>query len=162
MAVNLLVQSGADGSAERVSALARESGATLGFVNTCVDPAAMATPGKRIEEERRFGGTTYHAFDEPLSVGSAIAQLAGYADGVVVYRLDDWAGRLVRHFVAEDGAEYITAELTAVTSVMNAHMADVLLVSGPPLPGDDPAAVLHRRMLAEFRPHCTRLADLTR
>src|SRR5262245_32254103 len=148
MAQNLLVQCGPDGSLARVSDLARQSGSTLGFVNTCVDPSAMATPGKRIEEERSIGGATYHAFDEPLSVGSAIAQLAGYADAVVVVRLDDWAGRLVRHFIAADGPEYIAAELTAVISVMNAHMADVLLVSAAPLSGADPAAVLHRRMLA--------------
>lgn len=162
MAQNLLVQCGPDHALERVGTLARESGSTLGYVNTCLDPSAMATPGKRIEEERTLGGVTYHAFDEPLSVGSAIAQLAGYADAVVVYRLDDWAGRLVRHFVAADGPEYIAAELTAVVSVMNAHMADVFLVSRPALSGDDPAAVLHRRMLAEFRPHCTKVVDLTR
>jgi len=162
MAQNLLVQCGPDGAVERVSALARESGSTLGYVNTCVAPSAMKTSGGRIEEERSIGGTSFHAFDEPLSVGSAIAQLAGYADAVVVHRLDDWAGRLVRHFVAADGHEYITAELTAVVSVMNAHMADVLLVSGPAAAGDDPAAVLHRRMLAEFKPHCTRVVDLTR
>jgi len=161
MAQNLLVQVASDGSPQRVSALARESGSTLGFVNTCIDLTAMATPGKRIEEEREFGGATYHAFDEPLSVGSAIAQLAGYADAVVVWRLDDWAGRLVRHFTGPDGHEYITAELTAIVSVMNAHMADVLLVSVPVLAGDDPIATLHRRMLAEFRAH-TRLVDLTR
>jgi adenosyl cobinamide kinase/adenosyl cobinamide phosphate guanylyltransferase len=162
MAQNLLVLCAADGSPARVSALARESGATLGFVNTGIAASAMQTSGKRIEEERLFGGTTYHAFDEPLSVGSAIAQLAGYADAVVVYRLDDWAKRLLAHFTAPDGPEYITAELTAIASVMNAHMADVLLVSGPEGPANDPAALLHRRMLAEFRPHCTRVVDLSR
>jgi adenosyl cobinamide kinase/adenosyl cobinamide phosphate guanylyltransferase len=162
MAQNLLVRCGPDGAAERISALALESGSTLGFVNTCFDLAAMAMAGKRIEEERDVGGARYHAFDEPVSVGSAVAQLAGYADAVVVYRLDDWAARLLRRFTGPDASDYVTAELTAVVSVMNAHMTDVLLVSGPDLAGNDPVAVLHRRMLEMFRPHCTRVVDVTR
>ena len=160
MAENILILCGPEGVPEKVSAISRKSGSTLGLVNTCLDPAQMQKSGKRIEELRDWGGVTYHAFDEPLAVGSAIAQLAGYADGVVVDRLDDWAARLVR-FHKDDG-DTITAELTSVTSVLSAQLADVVLVSRPAAKTPDAAAELHRRMLAEFGPHFTRVVDLSK
>lgn len=158
MARNILILCDPERSAAKVSALAQDSGSTLGYVNTRVDPSG--TSGTRIEQEREYGGASFHAFDEPISVATAIAQLAGYADAVVVDRLDDWAARLCR-FHRED-AERITAELTSVSSVMSAHLADVLLVSALPLQGSDEVAELHRRMLDEFRPQCTQVLDLTR
>jgi hypothetical protein len=160
MAENILILCGAANPAEKTSSIARASGSTLGLVNTCLDPSQMMISGKRIEEMRDWGGVSYHAFDEPLAVGSAIAQLAGYADAVVVVRLDDWAERLVR-FHAEK-SEYIDAELTSVTSVLSAHLTDLVLVSRPATNGKDRGAELHRRMLAEFGPHLTRTVDLTR
>jgi adenosyl cobinamide kinase/adenosyl cobinamide phosphate guanylyltransferase len=160
MAENILILCGAPSPAEKVSSVSRDSGSTLGLVNTCLDPAKMQISGKRIEELRTWGGATYHAFDEPLAVGSAIAQLAGYADAVVVDRLDDWAERLVRFH--KEKSEYIDAEVTSVTSVLSARLADVVLVSRPPSNDKNPAAALHRRMLAEFGPHLTRTVDLSR
>lgn len=160
MARNILILCDPERAAQKISAMAQSSGSTLGFVNTRVDPAELRTSGCRIEEERDYGGASFHAFDEPLSVATAIAQLAGYADAVVVDRLDDWATRLCRFH--KDDAERITAELTSVTSVMSAHLADVLLVSALPSQGKDDAAGLHRRMLDEFRPQCTQVIDLTR
>ena len=160
MARNILILCDPERAAGKISALTRSSGSTLGLVNTRVDPSELRTSGARIEEERDYGGASFHAFDEPLSVGTAIAQLAGYADAVVVDRLDDWAARLCR-FHKDDG-ERITAELTAVSSVMSAHLADVLLVSALPSQGKDEVAELHRRMLDEFRLRCTQVIDLTR
>lgn len=160
MARNILILCDPERAAAKVSAIAQESGSTLGWVNTRVDPLAPKTSGSRIEQEREYGGASFHAFDEPLSVATAIAQLAGYADAVVVDRLDDWATRLSRFH--GDDSEQITAELTSVSSVMSAHLADVLLVSAPPSQGKDEAAELHRRMLDEFRPVCTEVLDLTR
>lgn len=158
MARNILILCDPARSAAKVSAIAQDSGSTLGYVNTCVEPSG--TSGTRIEKEREYGGASFHAFDEPVSVATAIAQLAGYADAVVVDRLDDWAVRLCR--ILKDDSERITAELTSVSSVLSAHLADVLLVSALPSQKKDEAAELHRRMLAEFRPVCTEVLDLTR
>jgi|SRR6185436_14040211 len=158
MARNILILCDPERAAAKISALARDSGSTLGFVNTRVDPSG--TSGTRIEKQREYGGASFHAFDEPISVATAIAQLAGYADAVVVDRLDDWAARLCRFH--SDDSERITAELTSVSSVLSAHLADVLLVSAPPSQQKDEAAELHRRMLAEFRPVITEVLDLTR
>lgn len=154
MAQNLLILCD-PGLAERIAALAARSGPTLGLVNTRLDPSELKPSGGRIEERRLWGGAAFHAFDEPLCVGSAIAQLAGYADAVVVDRLDDWALRLCTFW--RDSDERIASELTSVASVLSAELADVVLVSTPPLPGDARATVLHRRMLAEFLPYCTTL-----
>jgi hypothetical protein len=160
MAQNLLVLCGPAGAAAEIGALAQRSGATLGLVNTRVDPSELRVSGKRIEELRDYGGISFHAFDEPLCVGSAIAQLAGYADAVVVDRLDDWAARLQRFHEGE--SERIASELTSVSSVLAARLADVLLVSAPQSQAESEEAELHRRMLDELRPHFTRVIDLTR
>lgn len=154
MTQNLLVLCDS-GLAVRIAALAARSGSTLGLVNTCLDPGQLKPSGGRIEEQRLWGDVAFHAFDEPLCVGSAIAQLAGYADAVVVNRLDDWAQRMCDFW--RDSDERIASELTSVTSVLSAHLADVVLVSASPRLGDERAAALHRRMLDEFLPHCSRL-----
>lgn len=159
MAENVLIFCKPQGAAKEISALSARSGSILGLVNTQLDPARQKTSGGRIEEQRVWGDATFHAFDEPLSVGTAVAQLAGYADAIVVDRLDDWAVRLCAFF---EDPDRITAELTAVASVLSAHLADVLLVSAPPSEDGGAAAELHRRMLAEFRPRCTQVIDLTR
>lgn len=157
MAENILILCAPGVAAEKISAVVRRSGSTLGLVNTCIDPSKQKASGGRIEESRSFGGTTYHAFDEPFSVGSAIAQLAGYADAVLVVRLEDWARRLCASFTDQ---ERITSEVTSVTSVLSAQLADVVLVSSPSASGADPATALHRTMLAEFEKHFTQVIDL--
>lgn len=158
MAENILILCAPGVAAEKISTVVQRSGTTLGLVNTCLDPSKQKTSGGRIEELRIFGGTTYHAFDEPFSVGSAIAQLAGYADAVLVVRLEDWARRLCGFFTDQDR---IISEVTSVTSVLSAQLADVVLVSSPSANGADPAIALHRTMLDEFRPHFTQVIDLT-
>jgi len=158
MAENILILCKPGSADATISDTVKRSGSTLGLVNTCLDPSEQKHSGGRIEELRAFAGATYHAFDEPLSVGSAIAQLAGYADAVLVMRLEDWARRLCSHFKDEDR---IISEVTSVTSVLAAQLADVVLVSSPAAPGDDQATALHRQMLDEFRPQLTQVIDLT-
>jgi hypothetical protein len=160
MTRNILILCGPASAADKAGSLAAQAGSTLGLVNTCLDPSAVKTRGGRIEEQRAYGGHTFHAFDEPLSVGSAIAQLAGYADAIVVDRLDDWAGRLTKKFGADE--ERIASEVTSVTSVLSAHLADVVLLSAPATLAAGAAAELHRHMLAEFQKHLTQVIDLTK
>jgi len=157
MARNVLILCGPDGAARHAADWAALSGSDLGLVHTCRDPAELRSSGGRIEQDRDYGGRVLSAFDEPLAVGSAVAQLAGHAEAVVVDRLDDWAARLSAHYA--DDSESIDAELTALRSVMNAQLLDLYLISRAAGTGDEAAAALHRRMLAELQPLCEVVVD---
>lgn len=145
MVRNTLITCGPEGAADYVGALAVREADDVGLVHTCIDPASVKTSGGRIEEERSFGGQTVSAFDEPLSVGTAVAQLAGFADSVIVDRLDDWAARLAAHYA--DDEESIEAELTALKSVMDAGLVDLFLLTRPLAEGDGAAQQLTRRVI---------------
>jgi adenosyl cobinamide kinase/adenosyl cobinamide phosphate guanylyltransferase len=147
MVRNIMILCGPEGAAEFAARIAAEAGDDLGLINTRLDPKSVKASGCRIEEEREYGGHTMAAFDEPLEVGAAIAQLLGHADAVVVDRLDDWAGRLLaRH----DEEAAIESELTSVDSVLKAQLADIVLLVSPPDGRDDEVARLARRMVERF------------
>jgi hypothetical protein len=162
MVRNILILCGPDGAAgpaARLAArLAAEAGDDIGRVHTALAPSAIKASGCRVEEERDFGGVRMGTLDEPLEVGAAIAQLVGHADAVVLDRLDDWAGRLLGHH--DDEAD-IASELTSVESVMNARLADLVLLVTPP--GDEQGGVadLTRSMLGKYEPLCQAVVDAT-
>ncbi len=153
MAENILVLCGDDQRAEAEATVAAQRfGETIGLVNTCLTPDQMRKVGSRIEEERNFCGIEVSAFDEPLGVGSAVAQLAGFADAVIVVRIDDWAQRLLDHYKSK--IDRINEEIAGVTTIMTADLAELVFVSRPAI-GEGPVADLHRRILAEMAPHVT-------
>ena len=127
-------------------------GDALGLVNTCLAPEEMLKTGSRIEQERHFGALAVSALDEPLGVGAAVAQLAGFADAVLVARLDDWAGRLHAHY--GDRLERIEEEIAGVTSILSAGLCELVLLSRP-VQGTGPVATLYQRMLREIEPRLT-------
>jgi adenosyl cobinamide kinase/adenosyl cobinamide phosphate guanylyltransferase len=158
MVRNILILCGDDGAAEYAAKLAAEAGDDLGLVNTAIDPADMAARS-RIEDERSYGGQAVSAFDEPLSVGSAVAQLAGHADAVIIDRLDDWAQRLVAKH--DDDEAYVASEVTSVESVMAAQLADVILITRPSGSVAGDAGSVHESMLSSFEPLCDTVVDLS-
>ncbi len=153
MAENILVVDADDARAQATAASsAQRFGDTLGLVHTCLAPGEVRKVGSRIEEERTFGGAEVSAFDEPLGVGSAVAQLAGFADAVIVERLDDWALRLFEHYGEKE--DRILEEIAGVTTIMTADLAELVFISRPP-EGEGPVAELHRRILEAMAPHVT-------
>ncbi len=159
MVQTVLIVCGPEGAAGYAAALAARSGSDIGLVATGRDPAQLKASGRRIEEDRDYGGRVLSAFDEPLAVGSAVAQLAGHADAVVVDRLDTWAARLASHFAGD--AESIDAEITALRSVMSARLLDLFLVTGAAGDGQGSAAALLRRILKELEPLCHAVVEMT-
>src|SRR5262245_21145956 len=97
MASNILLHAPA-GAVPYAAALARSAGSDLGLVLTAIEFAHEKVSGGRVEEDRAYAGTTFQSFDEPIFIGSAIAQLAGHADAVVVDSIEDWSARLQRRF----------------------------------------------------------------
>jgi adenosyl cobinamide kinase/adenosyl cobinamide phosphate guanylyltransferase len=159
MVRNILILCGDDGAAEYAAKLAAEAGDDRGLVNTAVDPGAMQS-GSRVEDDRSYGGVTVSAFDEPLEVGSAVAQLAGTCDVVVIDRLDDWAQRLVQHLGGDEAR--VASEVTSVESVMAGQLADMtILLSRPKGAAAGAAAAVHESMLSTFEPCCDTIIDLT-
>jgi len=159
MVQNILIYCGPDGAAEFAGKLSRSSGDDLGLVNTCLDPSEVKTSGCRIEDERTYGGVEMSAFDEPIAVGSAVAQLAGHADAVVIERLDDWVDRLAGHHGSDKSS--ITAEITSMCSVMKAGLLDMLIVTRKQDEGSNPNAALLAEVLAQVEPLCSVVADLS-
>jgi adenosyl cobinamide kinase/adenosyl cobinamide phosphate guanylyltransferase len=158
MVRNILILCGPDGAADFAAPLAAESGDDVGLVNTAIAPADQKASGGRIEAERAYGGLTVSVFDEPLAPGSAIAQLAGHADVVILDRLDDWATRMSEH---DDDEASIASEITSVESVVAGQLADIVLVSRPAGTLDGAAGAWHQRMLDAFMPLCDTVIDLT-
>lgn len=157
MAQNILIRCGSQGAAAFAARLAEASGDDLGLVNTRISPSELKPSGGRIEEERDYGGVEFSTFDEPLAVGSAVAQLAGHADAVVVDRLDDWAVRLVGHH--GDDTRAITAEVTSIVSVMKAGLLDTVLLWDADGAAGTPGAELAARIIAEVEPLCDVIVD---
>ena len=161
MAENILVlcadpERAAAEAAQRATAF----GDTIGHVNTCMAPEEVRKVGSRISEDRTFGGTPVNSFDEPITVGAAVAQLAGFADAVIVDRLDDWAERLLDYYSGKEATEdRIVEEIAGVTTVMNADLAELVFVSRP-AGGEGPAAELHARILEAMKPHVTAVVEL--
>ncbi len=159
MTSNLLVLCDPERHTNEVAELAARSGDSLGLVSTVLRPYEVRHVGCRVEEERDFGGKRVQAFDEPLIAGAAMAQLSAIVDAIVLHHLEVWAERLSEHH--GEARDRLEMELASVTSVMNAGLTDIVLVSSPPSSADTPAARLHRWMLDTFRPHCTEVIDLT-
>jgi len=130
MGENIIILCGDGSIQDYVSELATRSGEDLGLVLTAIAFEDEKVSGGRIEEDRRYGKETFQTFDEPIFIGSAIAQLAGHADAVVVDSLDDWAQRLLMRF-PDDPVE-LDAEISSLTSVMKAGMSDLLLLIKKP------------------------------
>jgi adenosyl cobinamide kinase/adenosyl cobinamide phosphate guanylyltransferase len=161
MGQNILVLCADDArAAKEAASRAGAVGDSLGVVNTCMAPADVRKVGSRISETRSYGGAEVEAFDEPITVGSAVAQLAGFADAVIVDRLDDWAKRLLAYYADKEGTEdRIVEEIAGVTTVMNADLAELVLVSRP-VQGTGPEAELHSRILEAVREHLTEVVEL--
>ena len=157
MSQNILLLCDASGEKEFAARWATRTGSDLGLVLTAIDLHREKLSGGRIEDEREYGGVTFNAFDEPVFIGSAIAQLAGHAEAVVVDSLDDWAARLRVKF--GDNDIEIDSEISSLTSVMRAAMCGLLLLSRradlPP-----PAAEVHRRILQQIDPCLKVIAEL--
>jgi len=155
---SILLLCGPDGADDYAVQLAAASGDDLGLVNTAIAPGDLKASGCRIEDERPYGGQALSVLDEPLSVGSAIAQLAGHADAVILDRLDDWAARLHQH---DDDEADIASEITSVESVIAGQLADVVLISRPTGTLEGAAGAWHQRMLDAYTPLCDTVLDLT-
>lgn len=154
MAENILVTGPDAAETARVAAeAAARYGDDLGYVDPRLDPEAVRKVGSRIEEEREFGGHTVSAFDEALTVGSAVAQLAGFADTVIVDRLECWATHLANKYDASMD-DRIVEEVAAVTTVMAADLAELVFITDP-TPPTGRAGEIHARILEAMAPHVT-------
>lgn len=150
----------ADGSvADYAARLAAPSGDDLGLVLTAIEFKDEKVSGGRVEEDRPYGGHTFQTFDEPVFIGSAIAQLAGHADAVVLDSLDDWARRLLARF-PDDPVE-LDAEIASLTSVMKAQMSDLFLICRKPelMTGTKEIRALTERILSKVDPHAAGVVD---
>jgi adenosyl cobinamide kinase/adenosyl cobinamide phosphate guanylyltransferase len=145
MASNILVHAPA-GAVPYAVELARATGSDLGLVLTAIEFAQEKVSGGRVEEDRNYAGTVFQTFDEPIFIGSAIAQLAGHADAVVVDSIEDWSMRLQRRF-PDDPVE-LEAEVSSLTSVMKAGMSRLILV----VRDTGPAQALTKKILATLDP----------
>ena len=134
MPQNIVVKTAESGPVAWAAALAAKAGDDLGLVLTAIDFAKEKVSGGRIEEERDYAGIRFNTFDEPIFIGSAIAQLAGHAEAVVVDGIEDWAARLLKRF--PDLPIERDAEIASLTSVMHARMADLILIVRPAVPAD--------------------------
>jgi len=159
MADNILVLAhDLDVGARTATTAALEFGDVIGLVDTRTPPEAVRKVGSRIDEERDYGGAKVSAFDEPLTVGSALAQLAGFADAMVVDRLDDWAHKLAAKYDVDED-DRITAEILGLTTMMNADLAHIVLLSRPH-GGSDRVASVHARIVAAITPHLSRTVSV--
>ncbi|HKX45265.1 MAG TPA: hypothetical protein VJP77_00975 [Planctomycetota bacterium] len=158
MTVNVLLLGDPAGAAEAAARTASRAGDDVGLVSTVLRPDELRAVDSRVEETREFGGVAVQAFDEPLIVGAAVAQLSSFCDSVIVHHLDAWADRLVEHH--GDAWDRLEMEVASMKTVLDAALADIVLVSAPARAGDAPAARLHRRMLEVFGPYVTETVRL--
>jgi hypothetical protein len=140
MGDNIIILCGDEIASYLASEIAIKAGDDLGLVLTAIDFEDEKVSGGRIEEDRSYGKGTFQTFDEPIFIGSAIAQLAGHADSVIVDSLDDWAHRLLLRF--PDSPTELDAEVASLSSVMKAQMSDLILLARKPeaLPADQAEA----------------------
>jgi len=127
MSRNFIVHTAGSGPVAYAARIAAASGEDRGLVLTAIDFHREKVSGGRIEEERDYAGVSFNTFDEPVFIGSAIAQLAGHAEAVVVDGLEDWAVRLQLRF-PDDPIE-LDAEISSLLSVMQARMTDLILIA---------------------------------
>jgi adenosyl cobinamide kinase/adenosyl cobinamide phosphate guanylyltransferase len=152
----------ADGSvADYTASLATRSGDDLGLVLTAIEFEQEKVSGGRVEEDRSYGGTTFQTFDEPIFIGSAIAQLAGHADAVVLESIEDWSDRLLRRF-PDDPVE-LDAEISSLISVMRSQMCDLFLLCRKPELVDKSDAVreLTARILGQIKQYAAGIVDVS-
>jgi adenosyl cobinamide kinase/adenosyl cobinamide phosphate guanylyltransferase len=157
MARNVLVYAAEPGPAEYVAQRAAAMGDDLGLVLTAIDFHREKVSGGRIEESRDYGSASFNTFDEPVFIGSAIAQLAGHAEAVVVDAIEDWAARLLLRFPG-DPVE-LDAEVASLHSVMHARMTELILVARPDRVATSAKALL-ARMLPVLESKCDVVIDL--
>jgi adenosyl cobinamide kinase/adenosyl cobinamide phosphate guanylyltransferase len=153
MARNVLVYAADPGPVAYAAKRAAAKGDDLGLVLTAIDFHREKVSGGRIEESREYGGASFNTFDEPVFIGSAIAQLAGHAEAVVVDAIEDWAGRLLLRF-PNDPVE-LDAEVSSLHSVMQARMSELILVARP----DRATGAAVRTLLARMLPTLEAKAD---
>jgi len=157
MASNILLHA-PSGAVPYATELARAAGSDLGLVLTAIDFAREKVSGGRVEEDREYAGTTFQTFDEPIFIGSAIAQLAGHADAVVVDSIEDWSGRLLQRF-PDDPVE-LEAEVSSLTSVMKAAMSRLILIVREDAPPAGAARALVKKILATLDPFAQCVVDV--
>jgi adenosyl cobinamide kinase/adenosyl cobinamide phosphate guanylyltransferase len=160
MARNLLVYAADPGPVAYAAKIAEAAGEDLGLVVTAIEFHREKVSGGRIEEERDYAETRFNTFDEPIFIGSAIAQLAGHAEAVVVDGLEDWVGRLQQRF-ANEPVE-LDAEISSLMSVMQARMADLVLVARPEVVQDAKVRSLLARVLGQLEPRVDVIVELRR
>lgn len=150
MASNYLVNAGPGPSTFAV-ARSKACGDDLGLVLTAIEFEKEKVSGGRVEEDRDYGGSTFQTFDEPIFIGSAIAQLAGHADAVILDSVDDWAMRLLRRF--PDDPIALDAEVASVVSVMKARMSDLYLIVRPDVAREPALKQLLQKIVATLDSH---------
>ncbi|MSR47082.1 MAG: hypothetical protein EXS13_08455 [Planctomycetes bacterium] len=127
MARNVLVLARTLGPLASVAQVAKACGGEIGLVATDIELRREKISGGRIEADRDYAGAATSALDEPVFIGSAIAQLAGHCECVIVDGLEIWAARVVQRF-PDDPIER-AAEILSLVSVLQARMADLILVA---------------------------------
>ncbi len=159
MARNVVILAAASGPVAYVAKLAGANGEEVGAVLTSIDLRREKVSGGRIEEERAYAGQLASTLDEPVFIGSAIAQLAGHCETVIVDSLERWIERVVQRF-PDDPIER-DAEVLSLLSVMQARMADLLLVARPASPLEPIARDLLTKALAGCAKHADSVVDLS-
>ncbi len=157
MARNVLILAPSSGAVKRAAELAARNGGEIGLVLTSIDLLREKVSGGRIEEERDYAGVTASTLDEPVFIGSAIAQLAGHCEVVIVDGLERWIERVVQRF-PDDPIER-DAEVLSLLSVMQARMADLLLIARPSLPLEASCRELLTRALDAARKHADEVIE---
>jgi adenosyl cobinamide kinase/adenosyl cobinamide phosphate guanylyltransferase len=157
MASNILIRA-PSGPVPYAARCATASGDDLGLVLTAIEFEREKISGGRVEEHRDYAGTSFQTFDEPIFIGSAIAQLAGHADAVVIDGLEDWAARLLRRFPGDPIA--LDAEIASLVSVMKARMSELILVLREDGVTDGAARKLIEKILAAIEPHTQSEVDV--
>jgi len=157
MASNIILRAPA-GPVPYAVRCATASGDDLGLVLTAIEFEREKISGGRVEEQRDYAGTSFQTFDEPIFIGSAIAQLAGHADAVVIDGLEDWAARLLRRF--PDDPIALDAEIASLVSVMKARMSELIMVLRDDAVTDGAARRLIEKILAAIEPHTQSVVDV--
>jgi adenosyl cobinamide kinase/adenosyl cobinamide phosphate guanylyltransferase len=157
MASNIILHAG-PGPVRYAVQCATAAGDDLGLVLTAIEFEREKVSGGRVEEHRDYAGTSFQTFDEPIFIGSAIAQLAGHADAVVIDSLEDWTARLLRRF--PDDPIALDAEIASLTSVMKARMSELIMVVRDDVVAAGPARTLLQKILAAVGPETQSVIDL--
>jgi len=157
MASNIILRAPA-GPVPYAVRCATATGDDLGLVLTAIEFEREKISGGRVEEHRDYAGTSFQTFDEPIFIGSAIAQLAGHADAVVIDGLEDWAARLLRRF--PDDPIALDAEIASLVSVMKARMSELIMVLRDDAVTDGAARRLIEKILAAIEPHTQSVVDV--